>query len=238
MSDRTLQHAVRLTTAQRGRLARPPETGDNLPMGRLACLVSVLAVIAVPAAASADVFKLFAEGHGGGMYGVGTTGAQKDAAFFQKARGLTYGALIGAEFMFFDAWIQHHQYINGGLETWTQFGLGVHFTMDMGSPEDRKAHTGGYAELGMGLWYGVGTGAQVRPPLDKAQLTDQGFLGDVRLGFGKHLSNIFDFGVVVPVSYGYFFKDGAGANANDLSTNYRSIQVEGLVVLRGNIKLF
>jgi hypothetical protein len=41
----------------------------------------------------------------------------------------------------------------------------------------------------------------------------------------------------VPVSYGYFFKSGNGATANDLSTNYRSFQIEGLLVLRAKVKL-
>jgi hypothetical protein len=195
-------------------------------------------LLAAPAAASADVFKLFGEVHGGGMYGKGTAGDLKDSAFFNQAHGAAYGALVGAEFLFLDAWIQHHQYINGdGLKTWTSFGLGLHFSVDMGSPEEIKNHEGMYFEIGAGLWYGIATGAQVMPPLDKAQVTDQGFLGEARLGIGKHLSNIFDFGLVVPASYGYFFRDNAGA-ANNLSTHYRGFEVEGLLALRANIKLF
>ena len=206
-------------------------------MARLASLVA-LAAIAAPASASADVFKLFGELHGGGMYGTGTAGDLKDSAFFEQAKGGAYGALIGAELLIFDAWIQHHQYINSdGLKTWTQFGLGVHFTVDTGSAADQKAHKGGYFEISGGLWYGIATGAQVMPPLDKAQVTDQGFLGEGRFGFGTHLSSVFDFGVEVPVSYGYFFRDGAGTAVNDLSTHYRGWQIEGLLALRANIRL-
>lgn len=193
-------------------------------------------VLALPAAASADVLKLFGEVHGGGMYGKGTSGDLKDSAFFSQAKGPTYGVLVGAELLFFDAWIQHHQYINDGIKTWTSFGLGLHFSIDMGDPESIKKHESGYFEIATGLWYGVATGAQVMPPLDKAQVTDQGFLAEGRIGFGKHLSKIFDFGLEVPVSYGYFFRDNAGA-ANNLSTNYRGVQVEGLLALRANIKL-
>ena len=54
--------------------------------------------------------------------------------------------------------------------------------------------------MGADLWFGLGTGAQVMPPLDNAQLTDKAFLAEGRFGFGKHLSKVFDLGVVVPVS--------------------------------------
>ena len=205
----------------------------------MARLAPFLIIAALAAPASADTFKLFGELHGGGMYGQGTAGVQKDSAFFGKAKGGAYGALIGGEFLFFDAWIQHHQYVNGeGLKTWTQFGLGVHFTTDLGSAADRKANKGGYFEFGAGMWFGLGTGAQVMPPLDNAQITDKAFVGEARFGFGKHLSKVFDLGVVVPVGYGYFFKTGNGAAVNDLDTHYRGIEAEALLALRANIRLF
>jgi hypothetical protein len=217
-------------------VAPPRKTSDNAAMVRFATL-GVLLALAAPA--SADTFKLFGEAHGGGMWGTGVAGDQKDSAFFGKAKGGAYGALIGAELLFFDALIEHTQYINGdGLKTWTQFGAGVHFTSDQGDAQDKKAGKGGYIEFGGYLWFGLGTGAQVMPPLDNAQITDKGFLGEARLGFGEHLNRVFDLGVVVPVSYGYFFKSGNGAAANDLSTNYRGIEAQGLVVLRANIRLF
>lgn len=204
-------------------------------MARIAPLV-IVAALAAPA--SADTLKLFGEIHGGGMYGQGTAGDQKDTAFFDKASGGTYGALIGAEFLFFDAWIQHHQYFSDGLKTWTQIGVGIHFTNDLGSAEERKAGKGSYLEFGGGLWFGLGTGAQVMPPLDNAQVTDKALIGEGRIGFGKHIDKVFDFGVEVPVSYGYFLKSGNGAAANDLSTHYRGFEVEALLALRANIRLF
>ena len=54
-----------------------------------------------------------------------------------------------------------------------------------------------------------------------------------QVGFGKHLSKIFDIGIVVPMSWGYFFKSGA---ANDTSNQYQGIQIDGLLVLRANIR--
>ncbi len=218
-------------------MARAAETGDNHGMMRALSFAMVLAV-ATPA--SADVLKLFAEVDGGGVYGKGTGGDQviKDSAFFAKAPHLDYGALIGAEFLFLDAWIQHHQLTDGSrISTWTQFGAGVHGTIDLGDAKQQKAHEGGFFEFGVGGWFGLGTGQQVMPPLDNAQITDKAFLVEGRVGFGTHLSSVFDFGLSVPVSWGYFFKNGNGAVANDVSTHYQGIQGEALLYLRANIRL-
>jgi hypothetical protein len=188
--------------------------------------------------ASADVLKLFLEADGGGAFGKGTRGDLKDAAFFAKAPNLVYGGLIGAEFLFLDAWIQHHQLTDGSrIATWTQFGAGVHGLVDLGSAQQQKAHEGGFFEFGVGAWFGLGTGQQVMPPLDNAQITDKAFLIEGRLGGGKHLSSTFDIGVTVPVSWGYFFKNGNGTAVNNTSTHYQGVQGEALVFLRANIRL-
>jgi hypothetical protein len=198
-------------------------------------LALAIAMLLVPARASADILKLFAEGHGGAMFGEGTGGDQKDSAFFAHARHPTYGALVGAEFLIFDAWIQHHQYTNGSeLATWTQFGAGIHTQMNLGSEAEKKAGKGTYLDFGAGTWFGVGTGRQVMPPLDNAQITDKGFLVEGRLGYGWHLSGSWDFGIVAPVSYGFFFKQGA---ANDVNNHYQGVQVEVLASLRLSIGL-
>lgn len=140
--------------------------------------------------------------------------------------------------MFLDAWIQHRQLTDGKrISTWTQFGAGVHATIDLGTAKQQKANEGGFFEFGFGAWFGLGTGQQVDPPLDNAQITDKAFLLEGRVGAGKHLSKVFDVGVTVPVSWGYFFKNGNGAAVNDVSTHYRGIQGEALLFLRANIRL-
>ncbi len=207
--------------------------------------LSVAAVIlGLAAPASADVFKLYAEAHGGGVAGISVTAdnqATKDSAFFKKAPHGAYGVLVGAELLFLDAWIQHHQYTDGSrIATWTQFGLGVHAQIDFAADkpkDDKSGKSGGFLELSTGLWFGLGTGQQVSPPLDNAQISDKAFLIEGRAGIGKHLGNVFDIGVQVPVSYGYFFKNGGNAAANDTTTHYQGIQGELLLFLRGNLNL-
>jgi len=203
-------------------------------MRRFACLV--LAVVMVPAAASADVFKLYGEVQGGGIYGKGISGTYQDDAFFANAKGGAAGLLVGGRFLIFDGNIRHQQFINGGeTETWTQFSLGLAFGMDSGTEQEKKEYKGGYFELGAELGFGVGTGAQVMPPLDNSEVTDKGFMLGGHLEFGKHLGKIFDIGISVPASWGYFFKSGGGANNTD--NQYQGVQVEGLLVLRANIRL-
>jgi len=195
----------------------------------------VLAMCLAPATAGAEVFKLYGEANLGGMYGTGTAGTPKDDAFFADARGGAYGLMLGAKLLFFDIHASHHQFISPDIRTWTQGTVGLSFGMDTGSEWDHKQGTGGYLEFGFGVGFGVGTGAQVDPPLDNGQLTDKGILLEGRFGFGKHLSSVFDLGLTLPISYGFFYKTGAGANEAD--NQYQSVQIEALIVLRANLRL-
>ncbi len=203
-------------------------------MGRFLVLVAVLA--AAPAA-HADVVKLYAEAHGGGMLGKGVSTEDMQKSFFGAATGPMYGFLVGGRILVVDVNIWHHQYTHDHLATWTQFNAGFGFQVDTGGEQAKKDHNGGYVELGAWLGFGVATGAQVDPPLDNSEVSDKGFLLQGKIGFGKHLSKNFDIGLQVPVSWGYFFRNGDGAAANDPDSQYQSIQGEALVVLRGNVKL-
>ncbi len=203
-------------------------------MGRFQSVL--LLAMLVPASASAEVFKLYGEVQGGGMYGKGIAGDHKADSAFAGGRG-AYGALVGGQFLIFDVHLQHRQYINGdGLTTWTNFAGGLNFGFDTGSAQEKKDNKGGYVSLGINLAFGVGTGAQVMPPLDNSQVTDKGFLLEGKLGFGKHLNKVFDIGLSAPVSFGYLFKSGNGATANDTSNQYQTVQAELLLVLRANIR--
>ncbi|HWU86639.1 MAG TPA: hypothetical protein VN253_05170 [Kofleriaceae bacterium] len=203
-------------------------------------VVAAVVVGALSARADADILKLFGEVHGGGVYGKGLTGdpVAQDKDFFSNVPHGMYGARIGARFLILDAVIQHHQFTNGShLATWTQFGIGIGIQSDLGDEKAKKAKQGPYVDFGVDVGFGLGTGRQVDPPLSNDEVTDKGFLIEGRLGFGKHLNSLFDLGVAVPASWGYFFKNGFDVSANDLSTHYRSFQIEGLVYLRMNLKL-
>ncbi|MBA3819657.1 MAG: hypothetical protein H0X17_12245 [Deltaproteobacteria bacterium] len=191
-----------------------------------------------PARAEADVVKVFGELHGGAMGGSGQAGDQQDEAFFATAPHGMYGARVGARFLVVDATLQHHQYRGGGeLATWTQVMAGLGFQSDLGSDQQKQAHTSTYVDVGLTVGFGLGTGRQVDPPLSNDEVTDKGFLVEGRLGFGKHLNKVLDVGLAVPVSWGYFFKNGVDDTANDVSTQYQSLQIEAVLYLRLNIKL-
>ena len=211
---------------------------------RLASSVAfAVALLAPAAAAHADVFSIRAEAHGGGAGGIGLGGERKDDAFYTGARGPAYGALIGAEILFIDAWVAHQQIpVDGEVATWTEFMAGLDLDIGVGAPpkapgakDDPKPK--GYLELGVGVGFGVGTGQQVELPLDNGEVTDKGFLVEGKLGAGIHLGPVLSLGVVVPVSAGYYFKSGAGVVANDLGTHYQALDASVLVSLRFRLKL-
>jgi hypothetical protein len=210
-------------------------------MKRLALVAAAL--VLAPAAARADVISLRAEAHGGGMFGRGVKGDQKEDAFFQASPNAVYGGLVGLELFWVDLWIEHHQYTDGDrLTTWTQFATGLDMQIPVGEdgPPDadgKRSRPKTYIELALYGVFGVGTGQQVDPPLDKSEITDKGLLLEVDFAFGKRINSIMDIGIRVPVSAGYLFKSGNGATANDLSTHYVSVQAEALLYLRFNVKL-
>jgi hypothetical protein len=203
------------------------------------CLVVAGLLAAAGSPASADILKLGAEVDVGAMEGTGTAGAQKDNAFFANSPPFAYGALINAElFGLIDAYIQHDQFTNGDrLTTWTQFGVGLHFQIPLADPNQQKLGKGAYIDAGLAGFFGVGTGQQVMPPLDNAQITDKGFLVEGKLGFGTHLNTVVDLGISIPVSWGYFFKNGNGIAANDTANTYQGAEGELFGYIRFNLKL-
>lgn len=203
-------------------------------------LVMALVVAGLSAPARADILKVFGEAEGGAVGGKGLTGdaVTQDKDFFAHVPHGAYGARIGARFLIFEGAIQHHQFTNGSrLSTWTQFAVGLGIQSDFGDEKAKKEHSNGFADLGVNIAFGLGTGQQVMPPLSNDEITDKAFLIEGRVGLGKHLNSLLDFGVEVPVSWGYFIKTGLDQAANDLSTHYRSLQFEALAYLRLNIKL-
>lgn len=206
-------------------------------MQRSMLVLGGAAVLLAAAPARADLFSARAEIHGGGGGGVGIGGDQKDNAYFKNAPHGAYGALVGAQILIADFYIDHTQYTDGSrITTWTQFALGMRIDMKLGGkPAAEKGGKAtpptGYVELGIHAGFGLGTGQQVDPPLDNAQITDKAFLLELRGGFGKRLGHGLRIGVSIPVSGGYFFKSGNGATANNLSTHYQGIEAAALLTL-------
>lgn len=206
-----------------------------------ASILSLFVVAAATSSANADVLLLYGNLHGGVMGGKGTGGDQQDQAFFQNAPNGTYGLSVAGRFLFFAGEISHDQYrFFGGetansLRTWTQFSAGVDFDIDLGSEQQKKDHQGKFIQFSALAGFGVGTGQQVMPPLDNGQITDKGLMLGGRFGIGAHASKLFDYGLMVPVQYGYFFKNGVAAN--DVNNHYQGVHASALVFLRLNIKL-
>lgn len=209
---------------------------------RLAACAAAL-LWATPAAA--DVLTLHATAQGGGAGGTGIAGAAKDNAFHDGTTGGAYGAMVGVEFLFVDGWVEHLQYrgADGLLGTWTQFMTGLDLKLNFGEPMGGKLVKGkregdtynrAYAELGLAVGFGVGTGQQVDPPLDRSEVTDKGFLVQSSFMIGYRLNRVISLNARLPVQYGYLFKSG---DANDEGNQYQSLHGSVLFGLRFDLQL-
>lgn len=207
----------------------------------LRATVVSIAVLAAAPAANADVVVVMGNVHGGGMVGKGTSGDQKDEAFFANAPNGAYGLSLTGRFLFLAADITHRQYsffggeTENSLRTWTQFSAGVDFEIGLGSTQQKKERKGSFFQVSAMAGFGLGTGQQIEPPLDNGEVTDKGLMLGGKIALGTHLSKHFDMGLMIPVQYGYFFKNGVAAN--DVSNHYQGIHAEALLFLRLYLKL-
>jgi hypothetical protein len=200
----------------------------------------ILLAVLYPAVASAHIFEIYAQPEVGGTFGHGIGGAQTDNDFFQKSSGGTFGGQIGAKFFFFDAWVEHLQLtdfkgING---TYTEFMAGTDWDFSLGDdvrPDGRHVPGKNYGNLGFGVGLGLGTGQQVTPPLDNAQISDKGFMGQLHFSAEHRFNDVISFGLKVPIEFGYMFKNGVAAN--DKMNQYMSIHACALVYLQFKLAL-
>ncbi len=196
------------------------------------CLV--VAMLLLGGVADAKVLEVYVQAQGGGGSGRGLSGDQKDADFFAGAEGGMFGVKLGAELLFLDGWVEHNDYYDGDISgTWTQFMFGgdVDFAISDPPAPDQKPKT--YAQVGLAIGFGMGTGQQVDPPLDNTEITDKGFVAQAAIGIEHRFSKIFGVGVTVPLEYGYLFKNELGmAAANDLSKHYHSLSASALLTFR------
>ncbi len=184
-------------------------------------LLASLLLATAASSASADILKLAAEVDAGGMFGTGTSGDQKANAFFAKSPPFAYGATISGElFGLLDAYIQHDEFTDGSRidDVDPVRRRHPHGAGDIADPKLQAQGKGAFAEAGLAVFFGIGTGQEVMPPLDNAQITDKAFLIEGRLGLGTHLNRVVDLGIAVPVSWGYFFKERRGRRARTTRT--------------------
>ena len=205
-------------------------------MRKLGLIVGVLLVCST---AQAKVLELYGQVQGGGQYGKGIAGDQKDNDFFFGAKGASYGALVGAEFMWVDAWVEHNQFTNGSrvTGTWTQFMVGFDYDFPIGDPPGPGQRPKTYAQIALDVGFGMGTGRQVDPPLDNTQITDKGPVGQLAFGAEYRFNRVMSLGMSVPIEYAYLYKNVPGSVANDSSQWYHSVHAMALLYLQFHLEL-
>lgn len=210
----------------------------TLVVKTLAPLVLGTTVFLSAAPAEAKLFDLYLQAQLGAGGGGGTGGAQEDNAFASGASGGAYGLLAGAEILFFDVWVNHTQYfgssgINGTL---TQFMLGfdVDFALDEPDPGKENVY---FAEVGLAGGFGLGTGQQVDPPLDNAQVTDKGGLLEAHVSGEYRINRALSAGVSVPIQWAYMVKNGPGVVANDTENHYQQLSVAVFAFFQFHVEL-
>jgi hypothetical protein len=126
-----------LSANARGRFPRLSMRCPGRRPGWLSGAALALLALLAPAAAAADVLSLYAAVQGGGAGGQGVDGEAQDEAFHAGVQGLAYGALVGAEVLFIDGWVEHTQHMRDGslAGTWTQFMVGFDTQIDLGGSE-------------------------------------------------------------------------------------------------------
>jgi len=215
---------------------------------------AIFALVSMAVLASSPAFADIVSGtvrvHGGAASGRGVSGDLKDSSFSEGAEGATYGARVGVEVFFINLWVGHDQYVgsDGLVGTWTtlpMIGFDTEFDVGSGGAPTQGANgkvvpgaPDWFVHMAFGAGFGVGTGQQIDPPLDNAEITDKGFLFEGEVGLARKLGSALSIGIAVPVQYRFMFKNGADAAANSPSDRYQSVAASALLNLRFKLRLF
>jgi hypothetical protein len=196
--------------------------------------LSVLAAMLGAGAAQAGPFELKADLRLGAASGYGIGGDQKDHDFFDQTKGGVYGLLISARLLFLEIAVEHDQFTDFSSikGTWTEFMIGAGGSIGVDEvlpPLPNKL----YVSFGLDFGAGFGTGQQVMPPLDDAQISDKGLMIDAHIGIEYRFNPFLAIGAEVPVGWGYMLKNDVPAN--DSSASYETFHFMLLGVLRGRI---
>jgi Outer membrane protein beta-barrel domain len=199
-------------------------------MNRLSPLVLLLA--AAPAAAGP--FELHADLRVGAASGYGIAGDQKQNDFFDHTKGGTYGLLVGVRLLFFEASIEHDQFtdFSSVKGTWTELdgGIGGAIAVDdvLGGESNKL-----YVNFGLDVGAGFGTGRQISPPLDNAQISDKGILLNGHIGIEYRIWPFLALAAEFPAGWGYMLKNDVPATQD--GSSYATFHFMVLGVVRGRI---
>ena len=191
-------------------------------------------VLLAAAPAAAGPFELHADLRVGAASGYGLGGDQKDNDFFDHTKGGTYGLLVGMRVLFFEASIEHDQFtdFSSVKGTWTELDAGIGIAIavdDVLKGESNKL----YVNVGLDLGAGFGTGRQISPPLDNAQISDKGVLLNAHIGIEYRILPFLALAAEFPAGWGYILKNDVPANQD--GSSYTTFHFMILGALRGRI---
>jgi hypothetical protein len=176
-----------------------------------AVIVVGLSMLAASVASAQKLVEAHAAARAGVATGNGIGGAQKDHDFFSGAKGGTYGLEVGVKVLMIDTRITHDRFVVGG--TWTQLVIGPRIAF--------PAAGGLYADIGAAAGFGVGTGQPIMGSLSNDEITDKGIMVELHAALDYRFE-IFGLGVMIPLGWGYMFKNGVPAN--DTSNHYTTFR--------------
>ncbi len=193
-----------------------------------------LAVVLAAAPAAAGPFELHADLRVGAASGYGLGGDQKDNDFFDHTKGGAYGVLVGMRVLFFEASIEHDQFtdFSSVKGTWTELDAGIGIAIavdDVLRGESNKL----FVNVGLDLGAGFGTGRQISPPLDNAQISDKGVLLNAHIGIEYRVLPFLALAAEFPAGWGYMLKNDVPANLD--GSSYTTFHFMILGVVRGRL---
>ena len=213
----------------------------NTKLARVpSCLVLATAAFALLALASRPAEARLIDLHGGliagGITGWGETANTPD--FFSRRQGPGLGVEAGVKLLVFDLSANFFQMFdgNGRAGTLTQILFGVNIDVPVGNQRFQEGLERGksrnilrpIANIGVA----VGTPEPVQPPLDHAQISSEGLVSYLGLGY-EHFLNEF-VGVGAEVNYGYhYFVDGGKSDLTAVpnATHSAGYQLTGFATL-------
>jgi hypothetical protein len=177
-----------------------------------------LLLLAAPRMAEARLVDLHAGLRGGALVGWGSDSKTPD--FFDKTRGGVVGFELGVKLLVLDLSANFLQVINGSgrVGTLTQFLLGVELDFPVGSGRSNESRNRTILRPGINAGFGFGTPGPVDPPLTNSQISDKGFISNLKLALEHFLNPYIGVGIEGDVGYHYFLGGMVVTSSKDFSS--------------------